>query len=248
MIGNINIITYKEVFPLIKENKAWLGTGMGRWISGFIVPESYELYRTEARVDNDGNRIIATNSCLWLTNIDHGKRHQHLQLMTMDENIKFNKKMKGEAYQNYDNFDAIEVPFINAIPSDYDGIMGVPISFLDKYCPEQFEIVNANDYRTSESVPVKKHGLIKDKEARITTKEITENSVFVERERERERENNLCTNLHQTYYSHRELMDGISVENVPMPEYLSSSYFDMVARPTINNNKIYRRIFIKHKK
>ena len=143
IIANINAITYKEVFPLIKDNKIWLGTGMGRWISGFIVPESYELYGTEARIDEEGNRIVATNNCLWFTNIDHGKRHQPLPLMTMCDNIKFSshKNVKGKNYEKYDNYDAIEVPFTDAIPSDYDGVMGVPVTFLDKYSPDQFEIV-----------------------------------------------------------------------------------------------------------
>jgi len=90
MIGNINCLTYREVFPLIKNNQAWLGNGMGRWISGFIVPEQYELSGTEARIEN-GRRIVSTNNCLWLTNIDHGRRHQSLQLMTMSDNIKFSK-------------------------------------------------------------------------------------------------------------------------------------------------------------
>ena len=144
MIGNINCLTYKEVFSKIKENKIWLGTGMGRWISGFIVPESYELYGSEARIEN-GNRIVATNNCLWLTNIDHGKRHQPLQLMTMADNIKHSKhkEVRGNGYQKYDNYDAIEVPFTDAIPCDYDGFMGVPITFLDKYNPAQFEIVGS---------------------------------------------------------------------------------------------------------
>lgn len=142
IIGNINCLTYKDVFSKIKENKSWLGRGMGRWISGFIVPENYELYGSEARIENE-NRIVATNNCLWLTNIDHGKRHQALQLMTMADNIKHSKhkEVKGQEYQKYDNYDAIEVPFTDAIPSDYDGVMGVPITFLDKYCPEQFEII-----------------------------------------------------------------------------------------------------------
>jgi hypothetical protein len=145
IIGNINIITYKEVFPLIKENKVWLGTGMGRWISGFVVPDTYELYGTEAAIDNIGNRIVATNNCLWLTNIDHGKRHQPLALMTTEDNLRYNKKLKGiGSYQKYDNYDAIEIPYTDAIPSDYDGIMGVPITFLDKYSPEQFEIVGCS--------------------------------------------------------------------------------------------------------
>ncbi len=147
VIANINAITYKEVFPLIKQNRIWLGTGMGRWISGFIVPSSYELYGTEARIDDEGNRIVSTNNCLWFTNLDHGKRHQPLPLMTMADNIKFSshKNIKGKEYDKYDNYDAIEVPYTDAIPIDYDGVMGVPITFLDKYNPEQFEIIGASD-------------------------------------------------------------------------------------------------------
>lgn len=143
IIGNINAITYQEVFALIKQDKIWLGTGMGRWISGFIVPESYELYGTEARIDKDGNRIVATNNCLWLTNIEHGKRYQPLQLMSMSDNKRFNKKLekKEKTYQKYDNFEAIEIPYTDAIPSDYEETMGVPITFLDKYNPNQFEII-----------------------------------------------------------------------------------------------------------
>ncbi len=146
IIGNINVITYKEVFPLIKENKIWLGTGMGRWISGFLVPDAYELFGTEASIDSNGNRIIATNNCLWLTNLDHGKRHQPLALMTMEDNLRFNKKLKGiSSYNLYENYDAIEVPYTDAIPSDFNGVMGVPITFLDKYNPEQFEILWTSD-------------------------------------------------------------------------------------------------------
>lgn len=172
IIGNINCITYKEVFPRIKENMIWLGNGMGRWISGFIVPDSYELFGTEARIDADGNRIVSTNNCLWLTNIEHGRRHRPLSLMTMEDNIEFSKhkNIKGQEYKRYDNYDAIEIPFTDSIPSDYDGYMGVPITFLDKYCPEQFEIIDANTIRTNENVPQKPHGLIKDKDSAIEGK------------------------------------------------------------------------------
>ncbi|MBW8382548.1 MAG: adenine-specific methyltransferase EcoRI family protein [Youngiibacter sp.] len=143
IIGNINCITYQEVFPRIKNNDIWLGNGMGRWISGFIVPDSYELYGTEARIDENGKRIVATNNCLWLTNIDHGRRHQPLQLMTMADNLKYSNhsQVKEERYPHYDNFDGIEIPFTDSIPNDYEGKMGVPITFLNKYCPEQFEII-----------------------------------------------------------------------------------------------------------
>ncbi len=147
IIGNINCLTYKEVFPLIKDNKIWLGNGMGRWISGFIVPDGYELYGTEARVDKNGKRIIATNQCLWLTNLEHAKRHQPLKLMTLARNLRYHPKMKHlTEYQKYDNYDAIEVPATDAIPDDYPGVMGVPITFLDKYCPEQFEILGDSRY------------------------------------------------------------------------------------------------------
>lgn len=147
MISNINCITYKEVFALLKTNKAWLGNGMGRWISGFIVPPEYELYGTEARINEKGERIVATNNCMWLTNIDHGRRHTPLELMTMDNNIKFSrhKEVRENGYKKYDNYDAIEVPYADAIPSDYEGVMGVPVTFMDKYCPEQFEIIGCSD-------------------------------------------------------------------------------------------------------
>ena len=146
IIGNINCLTYREVFPLIMSNQIWLGNGMGRWISGFIVPDSYELFGTEARVE-DGQRIVSTNNALWLTNIDHGRRHSPLELMTLDENIKFSKdkKVKLSGYPKYDNYDAIEVPSTMSIPSDYDKVMGVPITFLDKYNPDQFEILGITE-------------------------------------------------------------------------------------------------------
>jgi hypothetical protein len=167
IIGNINCITYKEVFPLIMSNQIWLGNGIGRWISGFIVPESYELFGTEARIEG-GQRIVATNNALWLTNLDHGRRHQPIPLMTMEDNIKFSKhrQIKDFGYQQYDNYQAIEVPFTDAIPSDYDGVMGVPITFLSKYNPDQFEILDPNDYRKSHQKP-KNYALIKDADGSV---------------------------------------------------------------------------------
>ncbi|MCL2814415.1 MAG: adenine-specific methyltransferase EcoRI family protein [Oscillospiraceae bacterium] len=144
IISNMNAITYKEIFPLIKDNRMWMGLGFGRSFQGFIVPKSYPLNGSEARIDEQGNRIVSTNNTIWLTNIDHGRRHQPLQLMTIKQNLKTSKhkEIKGKKnYDKYDNYDAIDVPFTDAIPSDYDGVMGVPISFLYKYCPEQFDII-----------------------------------------------------------------------------------------------------------
>ena len=174
IIGNMNAITYKEVFPLIKDNKIWLGATANGKDMVFAVPEVAVVNEKDrekaARLGYVGNYTRLGNSC-WYTNIEHGRRHQPLPLMTMEENIKFSKhkEIRERGYQQYDNYEAIEVPFTDAIPYDYKDVMGVPISFLDKYCPEQFEIVNANDYRRTDKVPIKAHGLIKDKEAIITT-------------------------------------------------------------------------------
>ncbi len=145
IIGNMNAITYKEVFPLIKDNKVWLGaTGNGSDMV-FAVPSDAEVAESDrqkaARLGYVGDYTRLGNSC-WFSNLEHGRRHQPLQLMTMADNLKFNKRLKDQSeYLHYDNYDAIEVPFTNAIPSDYENMMGVPISFLDKYCPEQFEIL-----------------------------------------------------------------------------------------------------------
>ena len=146
IIGNMNAITYKEIFPLIKNNEVWLGA------TGFVtdmvfgVPEGTEVKDSDRkkaeRLGYVGNYTRLGNSC-WFTNIDHGRRHQPLKLMTLSGNFKHSrhKEIRGRKdYLHYDNCDAIEVPYTDAIPSDYEGIMGVPISFLDKYCPEQFEI------------------------------------------------------------------------------------------------------------
>lgn len=134
VIGNVNAITYKEIFPLIQDNRAWLGVHLGRGISGFIVPEEYELYGTEARIDVYGNRIISPNNCLWLTNLTHTKRY---------EDIPLTKTYKGneDAYPHYDNYDGININKTKDIPADYMGHMGVPITFLHKHNPEQFDII-----------------------------------------------------------------------------------------------------------
>ena len=146
IIGNMNAIKYKETFPLIKTNKMWLGaTGNGTDMV-FGVPETAVISQYDrdkaAKMGYVGNYTRLGNSC-WFTNIEHGRRHQPLQLMTERENIKYSrhKEVRGIGYRRYINFDGIEVPYVDAIPSDFDGVMGVPISFLDKFCPEQFEIV-----------------------------------------------------------------------------------------------------------
>lgn len=146
IIGNINAITYKEVFPLIKEDKVWLGATNFNTGMYFKVPNDF-VYASSYKFDKErnGEKVNRVPGVCWFTNIDHGRRHQPLPLMTMADNIKFSKhkEIKGKEYLRYDNYNAIEIPFTDAIPNDYDGAMGVPITFLDKYSPEQFEILNA---------------------------------------------------------------------------------------------------------
>lgn len=158
MIGNTNAITYKEVFPLIKNNRLWLGaTGFSTDMvfgvpEGTVVPEAYK--KKAEKMGYVGNYTRLGNSC-WFSNLEHGRRHQALSLMTMEENIMYSKHkdIRGKGYAKYDNYDAIEVPYTDAIPADYDGAMGVPITFLDKYCPEQFEILGSfNNSRIEEKL------------------------------------------------------------------------------------------------
>jgi hypothetical protein len=154
IIGNKNAITYKEVFPLIKENKIWMGVTAfsgGMW----FVADYMGKYEKVV----DGVKLINVPA-IWLTNLDHGRRHQELPLMSMADNLKFSrhKEIKGKAaYDRYDNYDAIEIPFTDAIPGDYDGAMGVPITFLDKYNPDQFEILGITDRDNNSGIKTKEY-------------------------------------------------------------------------------------------
>lgn len=153
VIGNSNAITYKDVFPLIKGNKIWLGATGNTTDMVFEVPLNIEVKQSDrdkaaklGYVSTDEVSYTRLGNSCWFTNIQHGRRHTPLPLMTQADNERFNKKIAKNAnsYKTYDNYDAIEVPVTNGIPSDYKGVMGVPISFLDKYCPEQFEIVGCS--------------------------------------------------------------------------------------------------------
>jgi hypothetical protein len=153
IIGNMNAITYKEIFPLIKANKLWLGaTGNGSDMV-FAVPNGSEIAESDrqkaARLGYVGDYTRLGNSC-WFTNLDHGRRHKPLPLMTRADIIKFSTK---KSFEKYDNYKAIEVSQVKNIPSDYDGVMGVPISFLDKYNPDQFEILGATQRGCHDEVP-----------------------------------------------------------------------------------------------
>ncbi|QTX04203.1 adenine-specific methyltransferase EcoRI family protein [Agromyces archimandritae] len=157
IIGNENAIAYKNVFRLIKQNKIWKGATANSTDMVFGVPKGYpvkESDRLKAEKlgyppDDEHHYTRLGNSC-WFTNIEHGRRHEPLQLMTMADNLRYNKKLittldGGTTYQRYDNFDAIEVPYTDAIPSDYEGVMGVPITWLAKYNPDQFEIIGTDE-------------------------------------------------------------------------------------------------------
>lgn len=147
IIGSMNAITYKDVFPLIQSNQLWLGATISSGDREFRVPDSYPLNAAGFRIDESGNKYIRVKGVRWFTNIEHGRRHKPLQLMSMADNLKFNKQIaKTNAYQEYDNYKAIEIPKTNAIPNDYKGVMGVPISFLDKYNPDQFDILGMDFY------------------------------------------------------------------------------------------------------
>jgi hypothetical protein len=147
-IGPQSAITYVDIFPLIQENRMWLGKGFSGGDAYFKVPDSVEPGYAAGVFDEETRTVHFRNVC-WFTSIDHGRRHEPLQLMTMADNIKFSKhkEVRGVGYERYVNFDAIEVPFTDAIPSDYDGVMGVPVSFLTKHNPDQFEIIaNLDDH------------------------------------------------------------------------------------------------------
>ena len=147
ILGNMNAITYKEVFPLIKDNKLWLGATIHSGDREFRIPDGSITRSPSRRTDEQGNIFLRVPGIRWFANIDHGRRHEPMSLMTMDDNIKFSshKVVKENGYNKYDNYDAIEVPFSDAIPSDYLGVMGVPISFLSKYNPDQFEILGCTE-------------------------------------------------------------------------------------------------------
>lgn len=140
IIGSMNSITYKDVFPLIMKNQMWLGNGFQAG-NAYFRPLAEREYATG--VYDKGTNLVKFRNVVWFTNIDHGRRHEPMGLMTLDDNKKYSshKEVRGIGYSKYDNYDAIEVPYTDAIPADYPGLMGVPISFLSKYNPDQFEIV-----------------------------------------------------------------------------------------------------------
>lgn len=136
IIGNQNAITYKEIFPLIMRNELWLGASIHSGDRKFGVPDDYPLNATTCGVDENGQRFIRVKGVRWFTNLDYPQRHEKLPLY---------KKYEAGEFPRYDNYDAIEVPKTADIPFDYDGVMGVPITFMDKYNSDQFELIGCSD-------------------------------------------------------------------------------------------------------
>jgi hypothetical protein len=170
LIGNMNAITYKETFELIQADRLWLGATANGSDMVFAVPPGSDIRQSDkekaARLGYDGDYTRLGNSC-WFTSIDHGRRHQPLSLMTENDNIKFSKhkEVNGAGYQMYDNYEAIEIPFTDSIPSDFVGVMGVPISFLSKYSPEQFEILGMCENHDLYGLKTKRYTSAECKEA-----------------------------------------------------------------------------------
>lgn len=153
ILCNKGAVSYKEVFPYVQRNQIW--AGRTEWAGGMWF---------ETKDENDVDKVInglkmKNVASIWLTNIEHGRRHQPLQLMTLEDNLKFSrhKVLKDIGYVKYDNYDAIDVPYVDAIPSDYNGVMGVPITFLDKYCPEQFELIGLGTGDSAKELNISKN-------------------------------------------------------------------------------------------
>lgn len=161
IIGNKNAITYKEIFPLIKDNKLWLGASITSGDREFLVPKDYVTHSNSLRFDEDGKKYLKIPGVCWFTNLNNVLRNTPMDLY---------KKYNSIEYPKYDNYDAIEVSKTSEIPMDYDGVMGVPITFLFKYCPTQFEIVDARSIALNEKQIRKNTYLIKDADGAINGK------------------------------------------------------------------------------
>jgi hypothetical protein len=154
IIGNIMSVTCKEIFPLIIDNKLWLGPSITSGDRKFNVPDDYPLNAANCGVDVDGRHFIRVKGVRWFTNLDHNKRHEELDLVC---------HFSPDAYPSYDNFAAVDVGQTSDIPFDYNGVMGVPVTFLDKYCPEQFDIIGLSQIGCHDLLPdTKKYNSYKE--------------------------------------------------------------------------------------
>ena len=164
ILGNLNAITYQEIFKFIKEGKLWMGPSITSGDREFGVPDDYPLNAASSRVDSDGNKFVRVKGVRWFTNLDYSKRYEDLILY---------KKYKKEDYPKYENFDAINVNKTVDIPIDYKGFMGVPITFLDKHNPDQFEIIGLGISKLGVEIGVKPY----KEEHKIYRKEVQKSAV-----------------------------------------------------------------------
>jgi len=155
IIGSQGSVGYKEIFPLIKDNRIWLG-------NGFEAGNAYFKFNGDTSgfangVYNQETGLVKFRNCCWITNMEHGRRHEPMKLMSMKDNLRFgrHKDLIENGYLKYENYDAIDVPYTDSIPIDYEGVMGVPVTFLDKYCPEQFEIIGFGSGYLGQSIGIK---------------------------------------------------------------------------------------------
>ena len=155
IIGSQGSVGYKEIFPLIKDNRIWLG-------NGFEAGNAYFKFNGDTSgfangVYNQETGLVKFRNCCWITNMEHGRRHEPMKLMSMRDNLRFgrHKDLIENGYLKYENYDAIDVPYTDSIPIDYEGVMGVPVTFLDKYCPEQFEIIGFGSGYLGQSIGIK---------------------------------------------------------------------------------------------
>lgn len=155
IIGSQGSVGYKEIFPLIKENKIWLGNGFEAGNAFFKFSGDTSSFANG--VYNPETGLVKFRNCCWITNLEHGRRHEAMRLMSMKDNLRFgkHKDLIENGYVKYENYEAIDVPYTDAIPDDYNGVMGVPVTFLDKYCPEQFEIIGFGSGYLGQSIGVR---------------------------------------------------------------------------------------------
>ena len=220
IIGNMNAVTYKEIFPYIKANQLWWGASIHSGDRKFYVPDNYPLNAATCGVDENGERFIRVKGIRWWTNIDHIKPNKSIILT---------KTYNPIDYPHFDNYDAINVDKVKDIPIDYDGVMGVPITFLDKYCPSQFEILDARNYTSVDKLKNKSTFLVKDKDSAINGKP-TYARILIKK---------------------NDSLEPVEFEIIGITEnadYLKSLYINgcqKYDRPYINGKRIYSRLLIK---
>ena len=264
MIGNMNAITYKEVFPLIKNNKMWLGNGFAHGNAYFGIPESTAKDYASGVYDPQ-TKLVKFRNCCWFTNIDHGKRHQPLALMTMADNLKYSKhkEIRENGYQKYDNYDAIEVPFTDAIPSDYFPIKNTSArarattttqscqanSILASWESQSRSSTNiAQNNSKSSVVHTTTEGQMDGQKKLICPEQLTDEASINDclSEQGSSRIMGVPISFLDKFSPEQFEIVGCS-DNGMVSEELKLPHFKRHNEPYVNGNKVYKRIFIKHK-